>query len=168
VAPNDIAGQEPIFGNANARLRTSQRTAAGSEVKGTMSSNSTPQAETLFERIIGVSSRNPFLVIILTLFGIAGGIYALIQIPLDAIPDESDVQVIVYIVLNVFLCRRRAVLRCLFPCWQRSVIGPDHHRFGKRMHNSWVMYSSILQVVISTDTCGGGKGMGLRNREYDL
>src|ERR1700731_2418434 len=32
----------------------------------------------------------------ITLFGIAGGIYALIQIPLDAIPDESDVQVIVY------------------------------------------------------------------------
>ena len=61
-----------------------------------MSSNPTPQAETLIERIIGVSSRNPFLVIMITLFGIAGGIYALIQIPLDAIPDESDVQVIVY------------------------------------------------------------------------
>src|ERR1700737_220549 len=61
-----------------------------------MSSNSTPQAETLIERIIGVSSRNAFLVIMITLFGVAGGIYALIQIPLDAIPDESDVQVIVY------------------------------------------------------------------------
>src|SRR5580692_11765734 len=61
-----------------------------------MNSSATPQAETLIERIIGVSSRNPFLVIMITLFGIAGGIYALIQIPLDAIPDESDVQVIVY------------------------------------------------------------------------
>src|SRR3984893_3281997 len=61
-----------------------------------MSSNSTPQAETLIERIIGVSSRNAFLVIMITLFGVASGIYALIQIPLDAIPDESDVQVIVY------------------------------------------------------------------------
>src|SRR5438132_12289411 len=61
-----------------------------------MTSNPAPQAETLIERIIGVSSRNAFLVIVLTLFGIAGGIYALIQIPLDAIPDESDVQVIVY------------------------------------------------------------------------
>src|SRR6201997_1902212 len=61
-----------------------------------MTSNPAPQAETLIERIIGVSSRNAFLVIIITLFGIAGGIYALIQIPLDAIPDESDVQVIVY------------------------------------------------------------------------
>src|SRR5712672_2275925 len=61
-----------------------------------MNSNSTPQAETLIERIIGVSSRNAFLVIMITLFGVAGGIYALIQIPLDAIPDQSDVQVIVY------------------------------------------------------------------------
>jgi hypothetical protein len=61
-----------------------------------MTSNPTPQAETLIGRIIGVSSRNAFLVIILTLFGAAGGIYALTQIPLDAIPDQSDVQVIVY------------------------------------------------------------------------
>src|SRR5580692_13212433 len=61
-----------------------------------MNSSATPQAETLIERIIGVSSRNPFLVIMLTLFGVAGGIYALTQIPLDAIPDQSDVQVIVY------------------------------------------------------------------------
>src|SRR5258707_6971020 len=61
-----------------------------------MTSNPAPQAETLIERIIGISSRNAFLVIIFTLFGIAGGIYALVQIPLDAIPDESDVQVIVY------------------------------------------------------------------------
>src|SRR6476659_1507515 len=61
-----------------------------------MTSNPAPQAETLIERIIGVSSRNAFLVIIFTLFGIAGGIYALVQIPLDAIPDQSDVQVIVY------------------------------------------------------------------------
>src|SRR5260370_13418890 len=61
-----------------------------------MSSTPTAQAETLIERIIGVSSRNPFLVIMITLFGIAGGIYALIQLPVDALPDESDVQVIVY------------------------------------------------------------------------
>jgi len=61
-----------------------------------MAANPAPQAETLIERIIGASSRNAFLVLILTLFGIAGGIYALTQIPLDAIPDESDVQVIVY------------------------------------------------------------------------
>src|ERR1700736_3408520 len=61
-----------------------------------MTSNSTSPAETLIERIIGISSRNAFLVIIFTLFGIAGGIYALSQTPLDAIPDLGDVQVIVY------------------------------------------------------------------------
>ena len=33
--------------------------------------------ETLVERVIGASARNPFLVVILTLFGIAGGILAI-------------------------------------------------------------------------------------------
>jgi Cu/Ag efflux pump CusA len=61
-----------------------------------MTSNPASQTETLIERIIGFSSRNAFLVVILTLFGAAGGIYALTQTPLDAIPDQSDVQVIVY------------------------------------------------------------------------
>src|SRR5712671_1646903 len=50
----------------------------------------------LLERIIEASSRNAFFVIILTLFGIAGAIWALKKTPLDAIPDLSDVQVIVY------------------------------------------------------------------------
>ena len=50
----------------------------------------------LLERIIDASARNALLVIILTIFGIAGGIWALTKTPLDAIPDLSDVQVIVY------------------------------------------------------------------------
>src|SRR5665213_551613 len=49
----------------------------------------------LLERIIEASARNAFLVIILTVFGIAGGIWALSRTPLDAIPDLSDVQVII-------------------------------------------------------------------------
>src|SRR5208282_1723562 len=61
-----------------------------------MGSNSTPKTETLIERIIGVSARNPLLVLIFTLAGVAAGIYSLTRIPLDAIPDQSDVQVIVY------------------------------------------------------------------------
>ena len=52
--------------------------------------------ETIVERIIGASARNPFLVVVFIILGIAGGIYALYQTPLDAIPDLSDVQVIVY------------------------------------------------------------------------
>src|ERR1700710_543521 len=50
----------------------------------------------LLERIIEASARNRFLVLILVAFGIAGGLWALMRTPLDAIPDLSDVQVIVY------------------------------------------------------------------------
>src|SRR5579871_3433548 len=60
---------------------------------------STPPPERkpfLLERIIESSSRNIFLVLILVFFGVAGGVWALLHTPLDAIPDLSDVQVIVY------------------------------------------------------------------------
>src|SRR5438552_6469768 len=50
----------------------------------------------LLERIIEASVRNAFLVTLRVMFGIAGGIWALTRTPLDAIPDLSDVQVIVY------------------------------------------------------------------------
>src|SRR5207248_864074 len=52
--------------------------------------------ETFIERIIEASVRNKFLVFIFTTFAIAAGIYGLLDTPLDAIPDLSDVQVIVY------------------------------------------------------------------------
>ena len=55
----------------------------------------TPKKPFLIERIIDASARNPFLVILLTIFGIGGGIWALTNTPLDAIPDLSDVQVII-------------------------------------------------------------------------
>src|SRR5881227_1322169 len=54
------------------------------------------KSETLTDRIIERSARNKFLVFIFTIFAIAAGIYGLIHTPLDAIPDLSDVQVIVY------------------------------------------------------------------------
>src|SRR5438876_9678548 len=50
----------------------------------------------LIERIIEASAKNKFLVFILTFFAIAGGLWGLMHTPLDAIPDLSDVQVIVY------------------------------------------------------------------------
>jgi Cu(I)/Ag(I) efflux system membrane protein CusA/SilA len=57
----------------------------------------TPQpSSTIIERVISASARNPFLVVVFVIFGIAAGIFALNQTPLDAIPDLSDVQVIVY------------------------------------------------------------------------
>src|SRR3954469_25471793 len=55
-----------------------------------------PAKPFLLERIIEASARNAFFVIILTLFALAGAIWALMRTPLDAIPDLSDVQVIVY------------------------------------------------------------------------
>src|SRR3989454_2531186 len=62
-----------------------------------MDTTSSPEKQPfLLERIIEASSRNAFLIIILVVFGIAGGIWALTKTPLDAIPDLSDVQVIVY------------------------------------------------------------------------
>src|SRR5262245_56320949 len=52
--------------------------------------------ETFIERIIETSARNKFLVFVFTVFAVAAGIYGLLHTPLDAIPDLSDVQVIVY------------------------------------------------------------------------
>src|SRR2546422_3633821 len=56
----------------------------------------TDSSSSLIERIIEASAKNKFLVVIFTIFAVAGGIYGLIHTPLDAIPDLSDVQVIVY------------------------------------------------------------------------
>src|SRR5947207_4965876 len=52
--------------------------------------------ETFTERIIEASARNKFLVFVFTIFAVAAGFYGLMHTPLDAIPDLSDVQVIVY------------------------------------------------------------------------
>src|SRR5512144_3005461 len=47
-------------------------------------------------RLIDASARHVFLVLLGTVFLIAGGIYAVYHTPLDALPDLSDVQVIIY------------------------------------------------------------------------
>ena len=49
----------------------------------------------MIAKIIEMSVKNKFLVILATLFVIAAGIYAIARTPLDAIPDLSDVQVII-------------------------------------------------------------------------
>jgi len=49
----------------------------------------------MIAKIIELSIKNKFLVILATLFVIAAGLYAMQRIPLDAIPDLSDVQVII-------------------------------------------------------------------------
>jgi len=50
----------------------------------------------MLNRIIEWSAKNVFLVLLATFFAVAAGIYAVIQTPVDAIPDLSDVQVIIY------------------------------------------------------------------------
>jgi len=50
----------------------------------------------MLNRIIEWSLRNQFMVVIGVIFAILGGIWAIKSIRLDAIPDLSDVQVIVY------------------------------------------------------------------------
>ena len=50
----------------------------------------------MLAKIIEWSVRNVFLVLLATLIIIGAGIYAVMKTPLDALPDLSDVQVIVY------------------------------------------------------------------------
>ncbi len=50
----------------------------------------------MLENIIDWSIKNKFMVVLVTFFMIVGGLYAISKTPLDAIPDLSDVQVIVF------------------------------------------------------------------------
>src|SRR5216110_447219 len=50
----------------------------------------------MIERLIDWSARNKFFVFLLSALAIAFGLFGIYQTPLDAIPDLSDVQVIVY------------------------------------------------------------------------
>ncbi|HZI33358.1 MAG TPA: efflux RND transporter permease subunit, partial [Candidatus Binatia bacterium] len=50
----------------------------------------------MLTRIIDFSLKNKFLVVLATVALVLGGIYAVRNIPLDAIPDLSDTQVIIY------------------------------------------------------------------------
>jgi Cu(I)/Ag(I) efflux system membrane protein CusA/SilA len=50
----------------------------------------------MLNALIVWSARNKFLVVLATLFVTLAGIYAVVKTPLDALPDLSDVQVIVY------------------------------------------------------------------------
>ncbi len=50
----------------------------------------------MIERIVGYSVRNPFVVIALSLIVAGWGIYSMFRTPIDAIPDLSENQVIVF------------------------------------------------------------------------
>src|SRR6478609_3247282 len=50
----------------------------------------------MIERMIDFSARNRFLIFLLTFVAAIGGWFSLQSIPLDAIPDLSETQVIIY------------------------------------------------------------------------
>jgi len=47
-------------------------------------------------KIIDVCARNKYIVVLLTLVAVAAAVYSMKNVPLDAIPDLSDSQVIIY------------------------------------------------------------------------
>src|SRR5881398_907346 len=50
----------------------------------------------MINRIIEFSGRNKFMVFLLVGFSVAWGLWSMFHMPLDAVPDLSDTQVIVY------------------------------------------------------------------------
>ncbi|MEE9455798.1 MAG: CusA/CzcA family heavy metal efflux RND transporter [bacterium] len=50
----------------------------------------------MLRKLVELAAKNKFVVILFTAFAVAWGIWAIVNIPLDAIPDLSDVQVIVF------------------------------------------------------------------------
>ena len=50
----------------------------------------------MLSKIIDWSGRNRFLVLLATLFVVVAGVFSVLRTPIDALPDLSDVQVIVY------------------------------------------------------------------------
>src|SRR5881628_2463583 len=50
----------------------------------------------MINRIIEFSATHRFLIILLVVFAVIGGFWSLHNVPLDAIPDLSDPQVIIY------------------------------------------------------------------------
>src|SRR5437870_2135619 len=84
--------------SANARMSEGAQPhgASRAELADSPSRRFANSHESLIERVIAGSAQNKFLIFIFTIFALAAGIYGLLHTPLDAIPDLSDVQVIVY------------------------------------------------------------------------
>ena len=58
--------------------------------------NNTESKEGWIERLIGFSAQNKYLVILCVAVSLIAAIWSIQNIPLDAIPDLSDSQVIIY------------------------------------------------------------------------
>src|SRR5271170_6125368 len=58
--------------------------------------NNIEKKEGLIERLIGFSAQNKYMVLICVAVALVAAIWSIQNIPLDAIPDLSDTQVIIY------------------------------------------------------------------------
>src|SRR3989338_11263804 len=65
----------------------------GIKLQGSLARN---ERALMLKKIIELSINNKLLIILFTLFAIGWGMWAIYRTPLDAIPDLSDVQVIIY------------------------------------------------------------------------
>src|SRR5205807_113699 len=96
----DSAASTMNADSANGRMAEAAQAQVGSSAEFPVSPSrrlaDSSASDTVIERVIAASARNKFLIFIFVIFGIAAGIYGLLKTPLDAIPDLSDVQVIVY------------------------------------------------------------------------
>ena len=85
-----VAEGEPVVVAANFLID------AESNLKAALKGFSDAGGQAMIARLIAWSARNLLLVLFGAGFAAAAGIYALAHLPLDAIPDLSDTQVIVY------------------------------------------------------------------------
>ena len=73
-----------------------RNTLAGQDVPRSDGIAARPPSEQFLDRLIETSARNKFLVLLLTVVALFGAGWAIHNIPLDAIPDLSDTQVIIF------------------------------------------------------------------------
>src|SRR5438445_661857 len=66
------------------------------DVSGEPIGSSTPRPGGVIEHVIEWSARNKFVVLILAAVAMVAAVWSIRRIPLDAIPDLSDTQVIIY------------------------------------------------------------------------
>src|SRR3989304_6157902 len=88
----------------------------------------------MIRAVIRFSAHNRFLVLLATAVFVGYGVYTLNHIPVDAIPDLSDTQVIVYSRWDrspdIMGARRRVLeslskIQPLLPAGVRTELGPD-------------------------------------------
>jgi Cu(I)/Ag(I) efflux system membrane protein CusA/SilA len=116
----------------------------------------------MLANIIGWSGRNRFLVLFATLFITIAGIYAVLRTPIDALPDLSDVQVIVYTEYPGQAPRSsriRSPIRSLQPCCRcrnqrwcavfRSSAPPSCTSFSRMAPTSTGRARASLNISIS-------------------